>query len=287
MSTDLVDPAPKETPEDALQVMDSLGISDGAPDEAKDSGHSDAKEAKEDGLPAYAKERLGRQEKRHRREMNEMRQQMQQMQQMQMQASPNQNPQNPMDAQGMPQMGMQSQQPDGFSPGQNQSAAPQGVDDQIQRAVSYALQHKDMQERQARDAEKMAHVQEQYQALQDLLDKGSDKYEDFDEVVRSNKAPFTTAMRDAALLLPHNNADEVLYKLGKNKDELKRVSQLHPVDQAREMMKLSVALKDGSGKPQTESRPIGQIKNQPVSSSQVSDKTSVRELRERMKAGWK
>jgi hypothetical protein len=238
----------------AGETNESMGI----PAEAGEDQPTEGKE-----LPQYAKERLGRQQKRHEREMREMRQQMQQMH------SQMQNPNS--QSQQMPQAAQ---------------AGGGGVDDQIQRAVSYALNLQKMEEQKAKDAEKAAHVNQQYQNLQDHLDKASDKYDDFDDVVRGDNAPFTTAMRDAALLI--DNPGDVFYKLGKNKEELARISKLHPIDQAREINKLSFALMGGKQDGSSQApRVIGQVKSNPVPSQAVSDNTSVGEIRRRMKAGWK
>ena len=137
---------------------------------------------------------------------------------------------------------MQSQQQMGSATNPQPATAPQpsmGADgDQIQRAVQAALMAKDQQQQQQQEAEKAQHVYKQYQNLENHLDSVADKYDDFDEVVRGNDVPFTPAMRDTALLL--DNAGDVLYTLGKNPEELKRISQLHPLDQAKEMVKMSV-----------------------------------------------
>src|SRR6185369_15898284 len=96
--------------------------------------------------------------------------------------------------------------------------------------------------------ERQAHVQKQYHGLHKHLDEVADRYNDFDDVVRGEEAPFTAHMRDAALLLPHSgpgSAGEVLYELGKNKSELERISKLHPIDQARELTMMSHALAKG------------------------------------------
>jgi len=139
----------------------------------------------------------------------------------------------------------------------------------------------------------MQHVHRKYQDLSSHLDHMADKYDDFDELVRGHDAPFTTQLRDAALVLPKSgpgSAGEVLYKLGKNKEDLERISKLHPLDQVTEMVKLSHALISGSGNQggnQTH-RPLGNIKNNPVTNSgAVTEKTSVGELRKRMRSGWK
>lgn len=183
---------------------------------------------------------------------------------------------------------------------QDQSMNPYGsqpqsggnVDEQIHRAVSYALQAKEAEERKAHMAAQAMHVQKQYEGLHDHLDRVSDKYDDFDDVVRGHDVPITSHMRDASLFLPQEgpgSAGEVLYKLAKNKPELERISKLHPLEQARELNKLSRSLEIGGNKgtipPQ---RTLGNIKNNPVSNSQViSDKTPVSDLRAKMKAGGK
>lgn len=171
---------------------------------------------------------------------------------------------------------------------------PQGndIDGHIHKAVVMALQHKEMEERKARDAQSQAHVNRQYQEFQKHLDNVGDKYDDFHDVVYGRDTPYTTSMRDYALTLPRNgagSAGEVLYKLGKNQDELKRISNLHPLDQASEMSRLSHALISGGESKNANSRPLlGNIKNNPVvNSHSVTEKTSVSDLRKRMKAGWK
>jgi hypothetical protein len=117
-----------------------------------------------------------------------------------------------------------------------------------------------------------------------------DKYDDFDEIVRGDDVPFTSHVRDA-LLLVENPAD-VAYKLGKNKAELERISKLHPLDQAREVNKLSFSLMGGNnGKTSStpKSNPMGSIRANPASSSTaITDKTPPSVIRARMKAGtWK
>lgn len=172
--------------------------------------------------------------------------------------------------------------------------APQGndVDESIRKAVNYALQHKEMEERKVHDAQQAAHVHRQYQELKKHLDGMNDKYDDFHEVVMGNETPYTNSMRDYAMTLPKQgagSAGEVLYKLGQNPTELQRIAKLHPLDQASEMAKLSHALISGGETKSNASRaPLGNIKNSPVVNSHaVTEKTSIGELRKRMKAGWK
>ena len=251
------------------EVMDSMGM-------PKEVAEGETQEAQGDGsesLPEGVKDRLWRQDRKHQREMRNMRSQLE-------------NLQSQMSSQPTMQNNEQAHSYD------NQ-AQPGSVEEQIHKAVGYALQHKEMQERQAKDAESRQHVARQYQDLHKHLDDTADKYEDFDDVVRGQHVPFTPQIRDAALMLPRKgagSAGEVLYKLGKNPSELERISKLHPLDQAAEMVKLSHALMKGEeNKTSESSRPLGQIKSNPVVNTHaVTEKTPIGSIRERMKSGsWK
>lgn len=257
----------------ASQVMESLG----EPPEASEPSEIDNPGTKlgtsnntEPGTdPLYVEKRLKRQKRQHEREMRDMQAQMAQMQ-----ANLGSNQSQ------MPQMNDQNQMQ---NPG----------DDQIQRAVQYALNARDMQERQQKNAESAAYVQKQHQNMKQHLDDMGDKYDDFHEAVLDDDKPFTPAMRDYALTLPRNgkgSAGEVLYHLGKNPEELKRMSKLHPLDQAAEMAKLSHALISGGDMKMSSTRsPMGQVKSNPVVNSTVTtDRTPPSTIRARMKAGtWK
>lgn len=257
----------------AGEVMESLGEPKERGEKAEEAHHSEG-DGEQDDLPVGVKERLGRQERRHQREMRNMRAQLEHMQAQQ--SRPN------MEQPSEPATNLYGDAP-------NQGG---GVDDQIHKAVSYALQQKEMEERKAQEAERMRHVHKQYEGLNKHLDDTADKYEDFDDVVRGQDVPFTAHMRDAALMLPRKgpgSAGEVLYKLGKNPSELQRISKLHPLDQASELIALSHGLINAGGESKnSQPRHLGQIKSNPVTNSHaITDKTPVSELRKRMKAGWK
>ncbi len=216
------------------------------------------------GDPLYVQKRLKQQRRAHEREIRELQARMDQMQS---QLQPN-----------------QYQAPSPYEPMGNQG----GVDDAIHKAVGYALQQRDMEERKAREAQAQQHIAKQYQELNRHLDQTSDKYDDFDDIVRGD-APFTAPMRDAALMLPKKgpgSAGEVLYQLGKNPEELSRIAKLHPVDQAKELVALSHALISGGENKQSQSRPLGNIKSNPVINSLgITEKTPISDIRSRMKQG--
>ncbi len=221
--------------------------------------------------PAWVKKRLGMQAKKHQREMRQVHDRLSQMQSM-LEGSDN--------AQSPPNHNSYS------SPGQP-NPQTMSEEDKIQHAVRLALGMKDHEEKKAKEAEHQTHVHKQYQRLNDEFDRASDKYDDFDDVVRGDDIPFSPHVRDA-LLLVENPAD-VAYKLGKNRAELERISKLHPLDQAREVNKLSFSLMGGhSGKQPSSNKanPLGSIRTNPTGhNGAVTDKTSPSVIRARMKAG--
>lgn len=255
----------------AGQVMNSVGMQDGSENEVEQSHDAGETANSNEGTDhakqlSSAKKRLKAQSMAHERDMREMHARIADMQA----RMPN------------------SSQDQAASPYGNQ-VQPGSVDEQIHKAVSFALNHRDMEERKAKDAQNQQHVQKQYKELYKHLDNMGDKYDDFHDVVMGDDAQFTPAMRDYSMTLPKKgsgSAGEVLYNLGKNPSELERIAKLHPLDQAAEMSRLSHALISGGESKDSQPRPLGQIKSNPVINSRsVTDKTSVGDLRQRMKSG--
>src|ERR1700679_270997 len=178
--------------------VENTGVSDG--EQSHESGAADetsANERQSDATLAVQK-RLKAQRRAHEREVRELHSRISDMESRMTQPSMAQQPAvNPY------------------------SAAPQGhgIDDQIHKAVSYALNYRDAEERKAHEAQQAAHVNRQYQELHKHLDSMNDKYDDFHEVVFGSDTPYTSSMRDYSMTLPKSgsgSAGEVLYKLGKN-----------------------------------------------------------------------
>lgn len=256
-----------ESGNDTENVSDEALESLGVPKESAEEESSQSEGQSENmGGPASFQKRLTKLKRSHKREIQEMQARMAEMQSQLQQ--PNQS--------------MQSQQ--GPYPAGNSG----GIDDAIHKAVGFALQHKEMEERRIKEAAHAQQLASEYQGLQSHLDKMSDKYEDFDDIVRGN-APFTETMRDAAVMLPKKgpgSAGEVLYQIGKNPEELSRIASLPKHKQAQEMIALSHALISGGEKPNTQSQPLGKIKSNPVvNSAGVSEKTPISDIRARMKEG--
>lgn len=256
----------------ADQAMESVGVSEGEPDATGQPEETEGSNGSHSKESLAVQKRLKAQRRAHEREVRELHARIGDLEsRMGQPMQPQDQSMNPYD---MPQQGG-------------------NVDETIQKAVSYALRQREMEERKARDAQEAAHVQKSYQDFGKHLEGMNDKYDDFHDVVFGQDTPYTTHMRDYSLTLPRSgagSAGEVLYKLGKNKPELERISKLHPLDQASELAKLSHSLISGGDQKMSQpNRPLGQIKNNPVSNSHaVTDKTPIGSIRERMKSGnWK
>lgn len=258
----------QDNTEQAQEIMEDVGEPKEAVDEINESHESVGHE--NTGDPLYVQKRLKQQKRAHDREMRDMQARMAEMQ------AQMSSPQNPQSFDANP-----NAQPGSYSPG--------GMDETISKAVNFALQQRDAEERKVKAAEAAQSISKQYHNLQQHLDSVADKYDDFDEVVRGDDAPFTATMRDAALMLPKKgsgSAGEVLYKLGKNPEELKRISKLYPHEQAAELVALSHALISGGEQKGSSPRPLGQVKANPVvNSAGVTEKTPVSDIRARMREG--
>jgi hypothetical protein len=233
------------------EVLDSVGVESEGDKDSKQESQGD--EAKDGPIPEWMKKRLGMQEKRHQREMKQLRQEF--------------------DTRAMPMA----------SDGMNEEL-PSDVDPHVYQTVKLALAAKEREEQKAKHLQHMAHVDKQYQNLHNQLNsKGHEKYDDFEDIVMSSDAPFSAHMRDAALLIP--NAEDVFYKLGKNRDELQKISQLHPLDQAREIVRISMGLMGGDKKDSSHDRnpnPLNPLKNNPASVKNSSN-MSISDIRRKLK----
>lgn len=250
-----VDPVEKENlsnGEVAEQELEGEGQ-----EQEEDSQGSGKQDANVD--PVGVQKRLKRKDREHQRQMRALEQRIN-------------------DLQGS----VQKQQPaSDYQDGNSAGASP---DDQIERAVRRALQQREEMEKQAKAQEHQQYLQQQYQGLQSQLDSAADKYDDFDDVVMAQDAPYTDAMRDTALLLP--NAADVLYKLGKDKEKLKRISKLHPLEQGKEVVKLAFALMNGGGAKSSVPDSMSQIKTSPAANQ--GNKMSASSIRQMMRQGkWK
>ena len=105
-------------------------------------------------------------------------------------------------------------------------------------------------ETKQRTAQQQAATQTLLTAWEEKSGKGSEKYDDWDEVVGelTPNSVFTAAIMDA------ENSEEVAYYLGKNTKEAQRIAKLPPLSQAREIGKLEGTLLAKSVAPKTPSK---------------------------------
>lgn len=251
-----------------LDEVKDVPVHDGEAESQNGAEAPEPMEGKKDDLPIGFLKELKRRDRKYSRDVGALHEQLAQLK-ASMGASQN-----------------QAQDPSNFNAGAP-NVQGMSVEHQIQTGVRMALEAQEAQKRKAEEAERMAHVHRQYERMNQEFDKASDKYDDFDEKVRGSDAPFTPTMRDALLLI--DNPADVAYKLAKNRDELSRISKLHPLDQAREVNKLSFALMGVNGASSAPShssaKPMEPIKANPVTSSASQ---SAAAIRARMKAGtWK
>ena len=133
-------------------------------------------------------------------------------------------------------------------------------------------------------AESHAKAQEEQQARafsearEAALDRGSELYEDFEEVVSAEDLHITPVMADA--LLTSKQGHDVWYHLGKHPEAAEKIAAMHPVQQIYELGKLEASLSGGkatSGAP----KPTKPVTARGSTSNALSDKLSTAEWMKR------
>jgi hypothetical protein len=124
----------------------------------------------------------------------------------------------------------------------------------IDEYVDAKLEYREKQKQaKAPEPARQDHSQAVNAAAQELVMSGSDKYEDFEEVVFAPNVQITPYMADAILNLDEPDMKaEVAYYLAKNQKEALQISRLAPSRQAAEIGKLEMKL---SSKPEPQKKP--------------------------------
>lgn len=127
-------------------------------------------------------------------------------------------------------------------------------------------------------------------ARDDLISAGSEKYEDFEEVVTGD-VKITPVMRDAIFELDDQEVQtEVAYYLGKNPKEALRISKLSPMRQIAEVGKLEAKLTSQPAptkRPSSAPAPITPVKGAETKSTKLTIKDSIAEHIKKRRAGLK
>jgi hypothetical protein len=90
------------------------------------------------------------------------------------------------------------------------------------------------------EAQEKETVNTVYQELDEKIDKGRSKYNDFDEVVLAEDLNISDAMVEAIAF--SDSAEDVLYYLGKHPDESEAIAKMPPIMAARELGKVEAKL---------------------------------------------
>lgn len=125
----------------------------------------------------------------------------------------------------------------------------------LQQQQEQLAQQRSVQQKQQ---ESMHYQRQQDEKFFDALDDASDRYEDFDDVVRNDNLPLTEAMLGVAKIAP--NGADLLYYLAKNPKEVQRIANLHPVIQQREVAKHAIqfASQNNVSKAPAPVQPVGE-----------------------------
>jgi len=209
-----------ETPEVVEEDAENADTQTDADEWEEDKEVTEKSEKPE--IPKWAEKRLQRQNRKHEREMGELQKKVDQQI-----ANANQQPATTYD------QATQIQNP--FT---GEIVDINSVAGQVAIQLTQASQVQEAVEKQQK-------TEEAQKNLRRKLEKGRDKYDDFDDVTEN--AGITLPMLNAAYL--SDNTAELLYNLVKYKpEEVERISKLSPELQGREMAFLEVKMKQSTKK---------------------------------------
>lgn len=149
------------------------------------------------------------------------------------------------------------------SQGAPKSDAPPKIEDfeTIDEFLDARDSYRDGKSEKTDTSEDYAAKQEEYtrEAIDDLRMTGTDKYEDFDDVVFAEDVKISPVMRDAILVIEDEDLRaDVAYFLGNNPKEGARITKLAPLRQVTEIGKLEakIANKPAPKRPSAAPKPI-------------------------------
>lgn len=127
-------------------------------------------------------------------------------------------------------------------------------------------------------------------ARDDLMAAGSEKYEDFEELVTADNVKITPAMRDALFELDDSDLQvEVTYFLAQNPKETLRISKLSPLRQIAEIGKLEAKISSAPPpkKPSNAPDPIAPVGSGKVDTLEHREGDSYKEFERKERARLK
>ncbi len=116
-------------------------------------------------------------------------------------------------------------------------------------------------EKETREVTEKQAVDEEYDALDARMEKGRGKYEDFNKVVLDENLRLSESMVEAILF--SDNAEDILYYLGKHPEESAKIADLPPMKAASELGKIEAKLTEKSAEPSPPEPPKKKVTQAP------------------------
>jgi hypothetical protein len=101
-------------------------------------------------------------------------------------------------------------------------------------------------------------VDEVYLIMDQMIETGREKYEDFDAVAMDKDLMITDAMTE--LILESEVSADIMYYLGQNPDEAAEIAKLTPLKIAKKFVEIELKLKEGEGDEEEEEIPPPPVK---------------------------
>ena len=177
-----------------------------------------------------------------------------------------------------------------YQPRQTDGPAPPKIED-FQTLDAYLEARDEYREKAAkaitaeaagRNLPDPSYLQAVQAARDDLMSAGSEKYEDFEEVVTNDGVKITPVMRDAIFELDDQEIQaEVTYYLGKNPKEALRISKLSLMRQIAEVGKLEAKLTSQptpTKRPSAAPAPIAPVGGSVTNSTTITGNESMKDF---------
>jgi len=129
----------------------------------------------------------------------------------------------------------------------------ESYEDYVEAKSKWDIREALLDERKKEKAKEPEKKEDPDEEHEEIFKAGREAYEDFEEIVRNPKLELSETMFLAAL--ESDSTHEILYHLGKNPEESARIFALSPVQQAREIGKLEMALAKEEPPTQEEKEP--------------------------------
>lgn len=115
-------------------------------------------------------------------------------------------------------------------------------DKYMEAVVDYRTQTKIAQWKKSEEEKgQQTEFQKKIEGLYDKLNRGYEKYPDFEEIARDPSVPITPVVRD--ILAESETPEDIAYYLGKNRTEAIRLSRMTPFAAAKEIGRIEMEIK--------------------------------------------